>query len=458
MSALAVYCMAEGAKVSGSDRSPSDRLAVLAAAGAEVYTGARTDIIERCDAVVYSSAVPPADTELSYAVRLGKTVYERQDFLAAVADRFACVAAVAGTHGKTTVTAMIMHILRSCKIPFVGHVGGEPLGMDNLTIYGGDADAVPRKLFVTEACEFRRHFLALKPSVAVVTNMECDHPDCYSDINEVHGVFAEFVKNCPVTVVSEQNRFICRNEHICIREYGKTRSADNGCGAAEERRTFPSACRCTYGVSSVLECADGQTAAVCCDLGRGTVRLSQLGAHMLNDALYAVAAAVELGADFYDACASTESFRGVKRRFEEIGRLDGARIIFDYAHHPTEIKCAESVAERYGRVLTVFQPHTYSRTKRYLGDFAATLGACGNLALMPTYAARESAPECAADAELAAAVKAENPECRVYCLKSHEETAELVRCEAHGYDVVLLLGAGDIYGLKDVLTADDRER
>lgn len=448
MSALAKYCLAEGAKVSGSDRNPSERLSRLSAAGAQVYTGAREDIIERCDAVVYSSAVPLSDRELACAVNLGKPVYERQDFLAAVAGKFACVAAVAGTHGKTTVTAMMLHILRACGIPFVGHVGGEPADMDNLTVCGGCAAAVPHTLFVTEACEYRRHLLALKPDIAVVTNMECDHPDCYGSLDEVHGVFAEFVEKCPVTVVSEQNRFICRNGYICIREYGG--SEDDARGGAESC-IYSDGRICTYGVSEAVVRKDGQTAVVYCDTGRAALHLPQQGAHMLNDALYAVAAAAELGADFYDACACLESFAGVKRRFEEIGTLDGARIIFDYAHHPTEIKCAESVARAYGRVLTVFQPHTYSRTAKYLDDFASVLGGCGDVALMPTYAARENASDGVPDRELAHSIRNKNCDCRVYMMQSHEQTAEFIKNEAKRFDAVLLLGAGDIYDLKDAL-------
>ena len=215
MSALAEYAALSGAAVSGSDRTQSETLDRLARAGIKVYAGVNEDIIGEADLVVRSSAVPLSNPEITRAETLGIPVVERHEFLARVAEDFERVVAVAGTHGKTTVTAMIAHILKSAGVPFVAHIGGEPVGMGNLTVFGGDG-RLPRGIFLTEACEYRRHLLALAPDVAVVTNMECDHPDCYPDIREVYSVFAKFVEKCPHTVIEAKNAFICTGAHTNI--------------------------------------------------------------------------------------------------------------------------------------------------------------------------------------------------------------------------------------------------
>ena len=217
MCALAEYAMLAGAEVSGSDRTPSAATERLAALGAEVYSGARRDIIARAGLVVRSSAVPLSDEEVAAALAMKKRVVERHEFLSAVAEDFRTVAAVAGTHGKTTVTAMTAHILSRLGIPFVAHIGGEPAGMGNLTVVREKDGSLPRGIFLTEACEFGRHLLALSPDAAAVVNMECDHPDCYAGIEEVHGVFAEFVEKCPLTIVRAEDSFICKGAHIAIR-------------------------------------------------------------------------------------------------------------------------------------------------------------------------------------------------------------------------------------------------
>ena len=465
MRALAEFCVEEDAKVSGSDKSPDGLPARLAETGAQVYVGSRTDIISAADVVVYSSAVPFDDPELSAARAKGIPVVERQDFLAEIAGTFDVVAAVAGTHGKTTVTAMIAHVLKTCGIPFVAHIGGEPYGMSNLTVNRGTDGKIPHTLFLTEACEYKRNLLALKPSLAVVTNMECDHPDCYANLNEVHSVFAKFVEKCPLTVLREDDEFVCTNEHICIRKYPRyekpekdderaTRNTDpqsvRNSSDGEDEPSYARKRICTYGVSRILECAEGQTIELACPDGRArSICLSQCGEHMATDAALAVVAVCGLGVNADDACAALLSFRGVKRRYEKAGKISGAYAVFDYAHHPTEIECTLRVAEKEGRLLVVFQPHTYSRTARYMGDFVRVLSQCDELVIMPTYAARECGSDGATERELADAIAKEFPKNNVYLAVSHDDAWNYVKKHASDFDVVLFLGAGDIYALKD---------
>lgn len=458
MSALAEYCLLSGAEVTGSDRTFGENMEKLAALGAEVYTGARRDIIARAGVVVYSSAVPESDTELSAARAMGKRVTERHEFLAEIASGFSVVAAVSGTHGKTTVTAMTAHILKALGIPFVAHIGGEPVGMGNLTVLREKDGSLPRGIFLTEACEFGRHLLALAPSVAVVTNMECDHPDCYSSSREVHDVFAKFVEKCPLTIVRAEDAFICSGAHTVIRETcgtpcgelcGGKSPAHGGCtgGNAGEKECSRMPV-CTYTLSRVLEWESGQTDALSDGTHTAGFTLPFAGAHYAADAAFAVALAVALGADFGKACGALASFGGVKRRYERAGTLHGAEVIFDYAHHPTELRCALRTADAGGRTLAVFQPHTYSRTASYMADFVDVLGSRKEVVLLPTYAARERGTQGASSADLAAAISGKYPECKVYLAVSHDDAWNYVENNASRFDKILMLGAGDIYDLR----------
>ena len=437
MCALAEYCLLAGAEVSGSDRVLSAATERLAALGAQVYRGVRRDIIARAGLVVRSSAVPLTDEEVALALALGKRVTERHEFLAAVAEDFRTVAAVAGTHGKTTVTAMTAHILKECGMSFVAHIGGTPVGMGNLTVCGGSGE-LPRELFLTEACEFGRHLTALSPDIAAVVNMECDHPDCYRDIGEVHETFAKFVENCPYVIVREGDEIICTGAHITIGEK---------CSHMKE---------CAYLFSSVPKCGGGQTVTVSSADGTDTFTLPYAGAHYAEDGTFAVALAVALGADMHRACAALSRFKGVTRRCERAGRMCGAEVIFDYAHHPTELACTLDAAEADGsRVLPVFQPHTYTRTASYLDAFAEVLGARGEVILLPVYAARERAKAGGTSRDLAFAVERLFPECKVHLAVSLDDAWNIALSRAGEYDKVLFLGAGDIYDLKAGVRGSD---
>lgn len=444
MCALAEYCLRRGDIVSGSDLAESDALLRLSSLGAEVYTGSRTDIIAGADLVVRSSAVPLSDAEVSVALGAGIPVVERHEFLAEIAGMFATVAAVAGTHGKTTVTAMTAHILKECGVPFVAYIGGEPVGMSNLVLSREKDGSLPRGIFLTEACEFERHLLALAPDIAVVLNMECDHPDSFGDIGEVRETFAKFVEKSRLAVLSCEDAHICKGARVCIRE----REGD-------ECSRMPV---CAYEYSRTPLGGGRQRMLLSRDGREESFVLPFAGAHIARDGAFAVALAVALGVGFEEACAALSSFRGVKRRAERAGRICGAQAVFDYAHHPTELGCALSAEEEDGqRVLVVFQPHTYSRTRSYLGDFAAVLGRRKEVVLMPVYAARGGDPRGGTSRDLADAIAHKYPECKVYIVDSHDEALDVATTLAGDYDKVLFLGAGDIYKLKERIKETDRD-
>lgn len=448
MNALAKFSVQTGYDVSGSDAHIGE---FARSVGASVYEGADGSGIEGADAVIYTAAVTPSHVELRAAERLGVPAYPRQAMLGEVSALFERSVAVAGTHGKTTVTAMLSHILMWHGARFVAMIGGESVDfsnyVNNRVDLGADEDmrrgllrklsgedspayrALKSKLiagggiFVTEACEYRRSFLRLEPYIGIVTNVDHDHPDCYPTARDVREAFDAFVARCRISVAGDDRR---ADEAYAVRLRG----------AGIDARV------CALANGELI--ANGKS--VC------ALKLPLGGGYNMQNALYAISAAYALGIDVVEGAQALESFGGVKRRFEHCGDVDGAKVIFDFAHHPTEIGCAVSRARAMGRVLTVFQPHTYSRTKAYLDGFAAALGdGDGELVLMPTYAAREQR-EAGVDSDaLLAAIRSAYPRKRAYLASSAEETLDMIRSLAGGYDVVLMLGAGDIYALKDRL-------
>ena len=444
MCALAEYCLLCGAEVSGSDIRENAAFRHLKEAGAEVYLGARRDIIARAGLVVRSSAVPLSDKEVSLALAMGKRVIERHELLALVAEDFDTVVAVSGTHGKTTVTAMTAHILAAGGVDFVAHIGGTPVGMGNLTVRGGGDGRLPRGIFLTEACEYARHMLALRPDVAAVVSVDADHPDCFGDIAEVRMAFAQFVENCPLAVVRAEDELICKGAHLCIAADGKA------CAGGEGECSRVGVC--AYETHPSLECEGAQTVTLTLSGERACFTLPFPGEHYAEDAAFAVALAHSLGVGVREAAQSLSTFRGVARRFERAGEICGAEAVFDYAHHPTEIACALAAAEGGGRrVLVVFQPHTYSRTAAYITDFARVLGASDEVVLLPVFAARERAAAGGTTADLEREIGRVSPKCRVYSAVSLDDALSFVKMRAKEYDRVMFLGAGDIYDIKDRL-------
>ncbi|MEG2541553.1 MAG: Mur ligase domain-containing protein, partial [Clostridia bacterium] len=183
MSALARFAIQQGAVVSGSDGVDSALIDELRCIGAKIVIGVDISVVENCDTVVFSSAIKPTHPEIVEAHRLNLQVFERHEFLGQIASQFETVVAVAGTHGKTTVTAMIAHILKSLSVSFLANIGGIASGLSNYVQNGEDI-----QLFVAEACEYKQSLLSLKPSIGVVTNIECDHPDCYESLDAITAV------------------------------------------------------------------------------------------------------------------------------------------------------------------------------------------------------------------------------------------------------------------------------
>lgn len=438
VNALAKYALGCGAKVSGSDAKFSELCGEIATLGARVYADMNPERVNGADFVVYSSAIKDDNPELMRARELKILTLERQEFLHEVASSFKNIVGVAGTHGKTTTTAMLAHILKSAEKKFVGMIGGNSVDYGNFVnnSYG------EKDIFVVEACEYKRNFLTLHPTVAVVTNVECDHPDCYENFASVKRAFDEYLNGAP-------SRIYLKSESSD--SYGESWEIEKFCDGKPE--------------IFCAEMKDGKCVLSCGEKLLGNISLKDGGVYNFKNATFAILAASTLGVNFDDAISALAEFRGVGRRFEHAGNIDGVPVYFDFAHHPTEIGCVlrhasecQCVLKRageYGKILAVFQPHTYSRTKAYFENFVDVFGSdknIGSLIFMPTYAAREKLDRDFESDALAKAVSEKYG--KPVSVASDREVLQFVSKNAASHAIVLFIGAGDIYDLKDKLEYD----
>lgn len=456
VNALAAFALDCGAIVSGSDKKLNRLTAQLAAQGAQIYGGETDGVVDSTDMVVFSSAIREDNKELARARELGKIVLERHEFLGFVASHFGKVIAIGGTHGKTTVTAMLTHILRENGASFVSMIGGEANGMGHYVNTlkkphsGYSDDDFANALFISEACEYRRSLLSLHPDVAVITNMECDHPDCYKTEKSLEDVFALFASQSKTLIApcGLYQRLLCLDCDESI-------YADMSYTANERRNEYCIRCANRYYRYSLLSYG-----AVKFDFNgeqswNGSVAFR--GDFNIENALFAIAAACECGIACKAAAKALGCFKGVARRMEYVGKLNGKPVYFDFAHHPTEIRRVLALAREQGRVLVVFQPHTYSRTKAYMEDFVSVLSADNGveeLVVMPTYAAREMEANGADSAALVYKIISNSPKKHVYLTKNALLTFELVDKLSSLCDVIMFIGAGDIYELKSRISQD----
>lgn len=410
MSALARILHRRGVRVRGSDRAENEFTKQLRACGIPVTIGAEEEITE--PNVAYTGAVDETHPQLAGAIRAGKRLYPRAELLGRVAEEFPCVLSVAGCHGKTSTTSMLSHIFSENKRAFSCHIGGEDIGLGNC-YSGGD------EFFVTEACEFRRSFLSLKSTVAVILNTDRDHTDCYHDDEETFSAYRAFAERAEMVVVN----------------------------AEERSRKIKHAL--SFGIHTGDICAadlrsDGEKYAfTVVEKGLSTVRikLDVVGKFQVQNALACYAAARLCGFSSNEIKRGLESFRGVRRRFEQIGTLYGAPVICDYAHHPKEIEAVYRTACRLcdGTVRVVFQPHTFTRTRDLMREFRRALLPAENPVIYQTYSAREPYIQEGS----AVALTSKLPEA-VYVQSPAQLQKRLTEFLQNG-DLVLVLGAGDIY-------------
>ncbi len=423
MSALARLLRDRGVRVRGCDARASAFTDMLVRNGIPVCIG-REEIAE--GTVVYTEAVDVHGEQLGQAKRAGKRLLSRAELLGRIAEEYPCVLSVAGSHGKTSATSMLAHVLMHAGQRFTCHIGGEDRALGNYFTAGDE-------VFLTEACEFRRSFLRLRSDIAVILNTDLDHTDCYRSRGELLKAYAQFAASAASVVVNADDPGARTLPHALSfgRYAGDIRAVD----------LFEKDGKFTFTV------AEGGVPVV-------RIALRVFGQMQTENALAAYAAAKLYGISPQTIKEGLEHFYGVKRRFEPVGSMGGIPVVCDYAHHPREIAAAYAAARAIcsGTVRTVFQPHTYTRTRDLLEEFAAVLKTMESPVVYRTYAAREEyLPEGSAvtlASRVPEALYVQSPQ------NLKKRLTELCRAD----DLILVLGAGDIYDVVLSLTDDARRR
>ncbi len=411
MSALALLLHDNGVKVRGSDQKESVFTCTLVQKGISVHIGETQEIWE--DTVVYTGAIEKAHFQLTAAKRAGKRLLSRAQLLGEVAEAYPHVLSIAGCHGKTTACCMLSHVLARAQLPFTCHIGGEDREFDNYRAQGND-------FFVTEACEFQRSFLTLKSEVGVILNVDFDHTDCYHTQRELIGAYEQFA--------SRAKRVVVCADDVRARKISHTLSFGFHSGDIRAENLRQKGEKYAF---TVVER----------DIPLVRVQLDIVGKVNVLCALAVFAVARLIGLSAEQIKEGLEDFHGVKRRFEEVGTLNGIPVVCDYAHHPKEILASLNTACRLceGRVHLVFQPHTYTRTRDLMKDFVSVLQRAESCILYQTFSAREPF-----DFEgSAVALLAKIPQA-VY-VQSSEQLQTRLRQRISPNDFILVLGAGDIY-------------
>ena len=429
MAPMAELVRRAGGRVTGCDAARSPTLGGFAAEGVDAVQGHDPAHVEGCGALVITSAIPADHPEIAAARAAGIPVLKRAEALGGLVNH-GYVVGISGTHGKTTTTTLTTAVLDAAGLQPTGIVGGRvPAWNGNLRV-GGDS------LFVVEADEFDRSFLKLKPTIAVVTILEADHLDIFGSLEQVENAFLEFVEQVP----SEGLIVACGD--------------DSGVGRLLPRIGQPRRSVLTYGISAgtmlraeKIQPSGRETRFDVREHGRrlGTATLQVPGLHNVRNALAAIGVARHLGASWAAIEAGLAEFGGVDRRFETVGEAGDVLVIDDYAHHPTEIDATLQAArasypER--RLVAVFQPHLYSRTRDFAAEFGRALAAADLLFVTDIYPAREKPIEGVTGEMIA--TPARNAGADVHYLPERSSVAHEVIAALRPGDLCITLGAGDL--------------
>lgn len=423
MSALANILKSNQVKVTGSDITETAMVQKLKASGIPVDVPHQINEIKNADLVVYTAAIAKDNCELLFAKEHNIPCWERPVMLGKIMAHYPISMGVSGTHGKTTVTSMLSHIILRAGLDPTLLVGGELPDIDgNLRI--GQSD-----YFVTEACEYVDSFLNFYPAISFILNIEEDHLDYFSGIEQIKKSFRQYA--------DQTSRLVIANgEDDNIKDALKDCSvpiATFGQGCDYEAKDIQAGNQTTYTLYK-------KGVAVC------PVVLSVPGMHNVNNSLAALAGADALGIPLEDAAGYLEDFIGAKRRFEYKGNKNGIDVYDDYAHHPTEIEATLKAAAQkaHNTMWCVFQPHTYTRTKALFSEFTEALSKAEKLIIADIYAAREPDTGLVHSSQLAEKI----PDA-VY-LPTFEEIKNYLEENAKPGDMIMTIGAGTVYQIGEL--------
>ena len=435
MSGLAEILLEEGFTVSGSDSKESPLTKKLESEGAIIHYGqCAENISDGIDCVVYTAAINKANPELMEAVARKIPMLTRAELLGQLMKNYKTPIAVSGTHGKTTTTSMISHILLAADLDPTISVGGI------LKAIGGNIRVGKSNLFVTEACEYTNSFSKFYPTIALITNVEEDHLDFFSGIDEIIASFRQFAYltkdiGYVVAMGGDKNvqKVLENADDLNIITYGMESKFDY----------YPENIVYHAGFPSFDVMKNGEK--VC------HIKLNVPGEHNILNSLATVAVCNLMGVDAETAAKGIETFKGTHRRFEKKGFLNGEVVIDDYAHHPTEIKATLHAAQKFphNKVWCVFQPHTFSRTRTLWDEFVGAFDDADELILTHIYAAREKFDGVTKPENLAEDIKKRGVNAQY--IDKFEDIAEFLKKNVKEGDIVFTMGAGDVVNINKLI-------
>ena len=428
MSGLAEILLNENFKVSGSDMKESDLTKLLSERGATIFYGQRYEnITDDIDVIVYTSAIRENNPEWQAMMDKNIPSLSRAQLLGQLMKNYELPVAISGTHGKTTTTSMISEILLQADTDPTLSIGG---------IYksiGGNIRVGQGKYFVTEACEYTNSFLSFYPKTAIILNVEEDHLDFFKDLNDIRSSFQKFASLLPTDGSLIINSDIMNYEELCkdldckIVTYGFKDTDD-------------------FYASDIVYNENGHPTFTVKDKNGNSneFSLSVPGLHNISNALASIAFAALEGLDTNTVKSALKAFGGTARRFDYKGTIGGVTVIDDYAHHPTEIRATLDAAKKYphNHLWCVFQPHTYTRTKAFLTEFAQALSQAENIILADVFAARETDTLGISSKTLQSEIEKLGKKC--YYFPSFDEIENFLLENCINGDLLITMGAGDV--------------
>jgi len=448
MSGFAEYLHNIGFKVSGSDRQQSKITDHLTSLGMEVFYGQRSsNITSDLDVVVYTAAINEDNEEFLAVKQMGIPYLNRAEMIGQLMLNFSDAVAISGTHGKTTTTSMLSLIFMEGDLDPTISVGGI------LEAIGGNIRMGRSEHFIIEACEYTNTFLEFNPNRSIILNIDADHLDFFKDLDDIRNSFHLFAKRLPVDGQLFINGEIDRYEELTkdlnceVFTYGIVDSA--------YRKTYKMNCQANslvmnyaYDYSADNISFDGMSAGSFDLYFKGQyidhIQLNVIGIHNVSNSLAAIGVSMQAGIPMDKIKKALLSFTGAERRFEYKGIIGGVTIIDDYAHHPTEVTATLTSAQAYPHKLIwcVFQPHTYSRMKQHLKEFASSLSYADKIVLADIYASREKDPGDISSKDLVVELQKLGKD--VYYFPSFDEIENFLLQNCMNGDLLITMGAGDI--------------
>ena len=428
MSGIAEILLMEGYKVSGSDTNNSPIVKRLKALGADIYIGQNKNNIGNAELVIYTDAIGKDNEELLEALNSNIPTIDRATFLGALMDNYENSIAISGTHGKTTTTSMIATILNDSVLNPTILLGGQ------LDTIGGHMKLGTKKHLLTEACEYKGNILKYHPSIAVILNMEEDHLDYFEDINHIIKTFSDYGKNIKdngyliINADDSNAKKVIKCTRANIISFGIDNNAD-------------------YVAENISFTAEGYPVFMLNIKGKSIhpIKLGVMGSHNIYNALASIATTHILGIPIETILASMEKYKGVHRRLELKGIIDGIRIIDDYAHHPTEIKASLNALRNstQNNIWCIFQPHTYTRTKLLLREFGEAFSLAYQVIVPDIYAAREKNNGMIHSINLVETLIKNGVDAKY--ISSFEHIQSYLLKNAKKGDIIVTMGAGNVY-------------